>query len=174
MPGATRNFQLCVRRFHDQMGETFRRGWSLTIGAGSRNARSGFMPREFATVMILKSRPVPALLFAAITAILQFSTVYVCGGARVVINEVNYHPANDDDRLQYVEVHNAGDAEADLSGWKLRGVKFDFPNKARIGAGEFLVIARDTQALQRVHGTGFAMIGNLPGRIKRSAVFSGF
>ena len=104
------------------------------------------------------------LLFAAT---IMAGALSLSAAPRVVINEVNYHPANDDDRLQYIELHNAGDAEADLSDWRLRGVKFDFPSKARIGAGEFLVVARDMQALQRVHGTSFPVIGNLPGRIKR-------
>ena len=39
----------------------------------------------------------------------------------IVINEIQYYPANDDDRLQYIELHNPGAAEVDLSGWKLRG-----------------------------------------------------
>jgi hypothetical protein len=86
----------------------------------------------------------------------------------VVINEVHYHPANDDDRLQYIELFNAGDAEADLTGWKLKGVKYDFPANTKIPAGGFLVLARDSQELQRIHGAAFPVLGNLSGRLKRS------
>ncbi len=85
----------------------------------------------------------------------------------VVINEIQYHPANDDDRLQYVELHNPGTAEVDLSGWKLRGVKFDFPSGTKISAGGYLVVARDLRALQSMHRTNISGVGNLGGRIKR-------
>lgn len=89
-------------------------------------------------------------------------------GAQVVINEIQYHPANDDDRLQYIELLNAGDSEADLSGWKLKGVKFDFPANTKIPAGAFLVLSRDMTELQRTHGNSFPVIGNLTGKLKRS------
>lgn len=88
--------------------------------------------------------------------------------ARMVINEIHYHPANDDDRLQYIELLNAGDAEADVSGWKLKGVKFDLPANTKVAAGGFLVLARDAQELQRVHGNAFPVVGNLTGKLKRS------
>ena len=87
--------------------------------------------------------------------------------APVVINEVLYHPANDDDRLQFIELHNPSTSEVDLSGWKLRGVKFDFPNGTKIPAGGYLVVARDVRALQIMHRTPFPTVGNLSGRIKR-------
>ncbi|MGZ8939167.1 MAG: lamin tail domain-containing protein, partial [Limisphaerales bacterium] len=108
-------------------------------------------------------RPALALLLLAAMA-----TLTAAAAPRVVINEIHYHPANDDDRLQYIELHNAGDTEANLSGWKLRGAKFDLPPNTKLAPGAFLVIARDTSALQRIHGTAFSVVGNLGGKLKRS------
>ena len=106
------------------------------------------------------------LLLALIAALA--TTSLSTAAPRVVINEIHYHPGNDDDRLQYIELHNAGGAEANLSGWKLRGTKFDLPQNTKLAPGGFLVIARDTSALQRIHGTAFPVIGNLGGKLKRS------
>jgi hypothetical protein len=38
---------------------------------------------------------------------------------KVVINEMMYHPPNDLEELEYVELYNPGDAPVDLSGWSL-------------------------------------------------------
>ena len=116
---------------------------------------------------MIHSRQVRATVALLLAACVPLSPVLLAA-PRVVINEVHYHPANDDDRLQYIELHNAGDAEADLSGWKLRGAKFDLPPQTTLSPGAFLVVARDVQALQRMHGTGFPVVGNLGGRLKRS------
>ncbi|HEX7858938.1 MAG TPA: CotH kinase family protein [Verrucomicrobiae bacterium] len=102
--------------------------------------------------------------FVAIAA--ACTAVGVVAAPSVVINEIHYHPSNDDDRLQYIEIANVGEAEADLTGWKLRGVKFDFPAKTKLAPGGFLVLARDPAALQRMHGTQFTA-ATLTGRLKR-------
>ena len=108
----------------------------------------------------------PSLLPAVLAAILAAASTHAA--PTVVINEIHYHPANDDDRLQYIELHNPGQAEVDLSGWKLRGAKFDFPAQTKISPGAYLVVARDLRALQSIHGSGFPAIGNFGGRLKRS------
>jgi hypothetical protein len=65
-------------------------------------------------------------------------------GAGVVFNEIMYHPPHDRDGLQYVELFNAGAAEADLSGWALqKGVQFAFPKGTRVAPGGFIVVCRN-------------------------------
>jgi len=86
--------------------------------------------------------------------------------ANVVINEIMYHPPNDRDELQYVELFNPTGAVVDLSGWRIAGgVKFSFPAKSTIPAGGFLVIARDSVALQRARGLDLRAMGNFTGRL---------
>src|SRR5690349_6398406 len=51
----------------------------------------------------------------------------------IVINEIMYHPPDDLESLQYIELYNAGKIECDLSGWHFsKGVKFAFPKGATL------------------------------------------
>jgi CotH kinase protein/Lamin Tail Domain len=66
----------------------------------------------------------------------------------VVINEIHYHPAGDDDGAEFLELHNQSPAPADLTGWQLAdGVSFAFPPGTAIAPGGFLVIAKDRTRL---------------------------
>lgn len=63
---------------------------------------------------------------------------------RVVINEIMFHAPTHDEADEWIEIHNLGAADQDLSGWVFTdGITFAFPDGARIAAGGFLVIARD-------------------------------
>ena len=53
----------------------------------------------------------------------------------VVINELYYHPLEDDLAGEFIEIHNAGDHTVQLDGHRLRGgVRFDFPAGAAVDA----------------------------------------
>lgn len=85
----------------------------------------------------------------------------------VVINEIMYHPADDQDALQYIELHNVDSAAADLSGWSLdTGGRFVFPAGTSISPHGFLVVVRDTNAFRRAYGNTIPALGNLAGRLK--------
>lgn len=61
----------------------------------------------------------------------------------VVINEVMYHAPDDLDDLQYVELHNGGNAEVDLSGWSFsKGIQFTFAPGTKVAPGGFVVVCR--------------------------------
>ncbi|MBI4583172.1 MAG: lamin tail domain-containing protein [Planctomycetes bacterium] len=71
----------------------------------------------------------------------------------VIIDEIMYHPLSDDPRDEYVEIHNRGAAAVDLGGWSfVKGINFTFPAGTAIGAGEYLVIARDPERIRAVYG----------------------
>ncbi len=72
--------------------------------------------------------------------------------AAVVLNEVMYHPASDDDGKEYVELHNTGGAAVDLSSWCLDGLTFCFAPGASIPAGGFLVVAHTASEFQATYG----------------------
>jgi hypothetical protein len=71
--------------------------------------------------------------------------------AKVVINEVLYHPANDAvqagedaEGLEFVEIFNSGPGEVDLTGATFSsGITFSFPAGTRLGVGQYVVVARD-------------------------------
>ena len=74
--------------------------------------------------------------------------------AKVVINEISYHPPEDNDALEFIELHNSGSEEVDLSGWKFtKGIKYEFAKGDRITANGFLVLARDKDAFKSIYGT---------------------
>lgn len=74
---------------------------------------------------------------------------------RIVFSEIQYHPQTlpGSPGLEFVELYNAGDVFEDLSRWKIEGtVRFQFPEGFRLGAGQFVVVAKDPAALMARHG----------------------
>src|SRR5512141_541326 len=64
--------------------------------------------------------------------------------ARIVINEIHYHPDPKTDRAEFVELFNSGQAPVEVSGWQLAGgISYQIPNGTTIRDGQFLVIAQD-------------------------------
>ena len=97
------------------------------------------------------------VLFGALAGSLQGS---------VVLNELLYHPPDDNDALQFIELHNTGPEPVALDGWRLtRGVAFTSPNWT-LPAGGFAVICRNRAAFERQFGTGLPVIGEFKGRLK--------
>ena len=74
---------------------------------------------------------------------------------RIVVSEIQYHPpaAWGPAPLEFVELYNAGDVFEDLSRWRIAGtVRYQFPEGFRLGAGQFVVVAKDPEALAARHG----------------------
>ncbi len=66
----------------------------------------------------------------------------------VVINELMYNPISGDDDDEYVELYNRGTNTVSLGLWQMTdGINFTFPSNAVIGAGQYVVIARNTARL---------------------------
>lgn len=77
--------------------------------------------------------------------------------ARVVINEVLYNAPDDLDDLEYIELHNASDRAADLSGWSFtKGIKFQFKPGASIPPRGFLVLCRNSKRFAQFYSTPIA------------------
>jgi spore coat protein CotH len=93
--------------------------------------------------------------------------------APVLITEVMYHPVGElgpDERHEFVEIHNRSDAAVPLAGWKLEGAgSFTFPAGATIGPKQYLVLARDRDALLALKKYGLTaadVVGVLPANLK--------
>lgn len=111
-------------------------------------------------------RRLPQLAFAGL-ALLTPAALAQVPLPSVVINEIMYHPPNDRDDLQWVEVRNAGTTPVALRGWELRqGVKFTFTNATELAAGAALVVARDLGAFLTHYGTNGTVLGEFRGRLK--------
>ncbi|HVR75469.1 MAG TPA: lamin tail domain-containing protein [Planctomycetota bacterium] len=77
----------------------------------------------------------------------------------VVINEIMYHPIDNDNRKEYVELHNKGGVAIDLTGWSFSsGIDFTMPGGTIIPAGGYLVIARDPELVRTIYGLGAAQV----------------
>jgi hypothetical protein len=71
----------------------------------------------------------------------------------LVFNEIHYHPAVGDAGGEFIELFNRGESAMELAGLRLRGgVRFEFPAGAALGAGQYLVIAKEPEKLRDAHG----------------------
>ena len=87
----------------------------------------------------------------------------------VVINEIMYHPADDNSGGEYVEFFNSSAVPVDVSGWAItRGVSFVFPAATTIGPGAYLVVARDPDALEKQYGI-VGVLGPFEGGLRNDA-----
>jgi len=68
------------------------------------------------------------------------SPVGATASVSVVINEIYYHPVDDNPANEFVELLNAGDAAVDLAGWCLSGVTYCFPAGSTVAAGALVVL----------------------------------
>ncbi len=70
----------------------------------------------------------------------------LCGqeAARVVINEIHYDPDLKYEWVEFVELHNPGPADVDLSGWHFSdGISYTFAAGATLPAGGYAVVTQD-------------------------------
>jgi hypothetical protein len=64
----------------------------------------------------------------------------------VVINEIHYDPDVKTELVEFVELHNAGTTEVDLSGWYFReGITYKFPPGSKLPADGYIIVAANPQ-----------------------------
>ncbi len=79
-------------------------------------------------------------------------------GMALVISEVMYHPLEDsavaeDETLEFIELHNNRAVSEDLGGWAFtNGVEYAFPPDIKLEPRQYLVIARDPNAVMAAYG----------------------
>lgn len=126
----------------------------------------------------MKSRPIDGLRGDDVTLprrVVQMFLASVLGllastaSGNVVINEIMYHPPNDLEELQYIELLNTGAADVNLSGWSFsKGVKFSFPPGTRIAGGGFLVICRNRAKFSEKYGAAVPIAGEFEGHLSHN------
>ncbi len=108
---------------------------------------------------------------------IHFLSRLVCGGLLsaacvnaagvAVINEFHPKPEDLHELEEFVELHNPGDEDLDLSGWKLSdAVSFTMPPGTTLTAGGYLVVAMNPAALQARYGV--TALGPWSGKLNSS------
>ncbi len=88
----------------------------------------------------------------------------------IVLNEVMYHPADDRNDLQYVEVYNRGSNAVDISKWAFtKGIAFTFPDNTQIKPDSYLVIAGNLQAFKTYYGRDVPVVGNFTNHLSHKS-----
>ena len=89
-------------------------------------------------------------------------------GPRVVINEIHYDPAIKTDLAEFVELHNAGTMDANISDWYFsEGISYQFPPGSILPVGGYIVVAQDPGTIQTKFSTPANLIfGPFEGRIE--------
>lgn len=71
------------------------------------------------------------------------------------VTEIMYHPADDDpldaigdDAYEFLELHNSGATDLDLSDFFFDGITYTFPPSSVVSAGGYVVLIRDVAAFQ--------------------------
>ena len=106
---------------------------------------------------------------AWLAAIVVISSAARVQAHEVVINEIMYHPPSDLENLQYIELFNSGNEEADLSEWSFtKGVKFVFSKNTKIAPGGFIVVCRDDAAFLEHYGTEMQVAGSFEGHLSHN------
>lgn len=109
-------------------------------------------------------RKVPAGITAAV-AIIMASAIARAVDTVVVFNEIMYHPAEQESRLEWLELHNLLAVNVDLTGWRIAGgIDYRFAEGAVIEAGGYLVVAVDPPSLKAATGLAH-VLGPFTGRL---------
>jgi len=76
-------------------------------------------------------------------------------GAAVIINEIHCNPDVESELVEFIELHNTGADDADLSDWYFDdGISYVFGPGSRLPAGGYLVVAENPQQVHAKWGDG--------------------
>ncbi|MGI9240035.1 MAG: tandem-95 repeat protein, partial [Verrucomicrobiales bacterium] len=81
----------------------------------------------------------------------------------ILISEIMYHPASENNAEEFIEIFNSGDAVIDVGGWRFTsGINFTLPT-AMIPPGGYLVVAADPTAFTDAYGEVPLLVGGWSG-----------
>lgn len=84
-----------------------------------------------------------------------YPDISTASGSVINFNEIMYHPAEPEDSLEWIELHNPMAADMDLAGWRIEGgIDYTFPSNVVLRAGGYLVVAADPGSLPVQAGSG--------------------
>ncbi len=87
----------------------------------------------------------------------------------IIINEIMYQHATRDDRYEYIELYNRGDATVSLAGWKLTdAIEYTFGPTVTMAPGSYLVVAKAPDFLATIYNNlivGTNLVGPYQGTL---------
>jgi hypothetical protein len=94
-----------------------------------------------------------ALLTLFFVVVLSMKSAQVQASNSIVINEIMYNPASDNQLEEYLEIYNASNDTVDISGWCFTsGISLCFSDGTEIQPGEYVVISPDQAQTQSTYG----------------------
>lgn len=88
--------------------------------------------------------------------------------ARVVINEIMYHPIGEPERGEYIELYNAGSTAINLRNYAFTdGIYYTFTESTILGPDEYIVLAKDAEYIRLTYGIS-NVVGDFLGRLSNS------
>ena len=107
-------------------------------------------PKQFPSVVLFLSA-----MTGLVAAAPSDFDIRVSNSPQVVINELHVNPDVKTELVEYVELHNPGTAEVDLSGWRLDGgVFYTFAAGQDLPAGGYMIVAEDPTHIRAKWGVG--------------------
>lgn len=106
----------------------------------------------------------PTVLFLLIGTVL-FNPTFAASPGDIVITEIMYNPPESGvDSLEYIEIYNTTSSDINLGGFSISDQDdYYFPTDAFIAAHGYVVIAKDSMALERNFGYPYAYNLNFDG-----------
>ena len=100
------------------------------------------------------------------TAVVTLLALLPASASALVITEVMYHPAGENQRqFEYIELYNENADPLDLSGFSIcNGVRFTFPDGVFLDGKTFIVVCADQDTIQAAYGITNT-IGNWEGAL---------
>ena len=66
----------------------------------------------------------------------------------IVINEIHYHPDNNTEQVEFIELYNAGTVSINLNGWYFEGaVGYTFESPLIMDSGDYVVVCQNATAV---------------------------
>jgi hypothetical protein len=89
-------------------------------------------------------------LFPYLFVSLSLSQIASAGSpdAIVVFNEIQYNPAGSSEDGEWVELFNQMGIKTDISGWRIKGIDYTFPQGTVVDPGDYVVVAKNPGAGQ--------------------------
>lgn len=99
----------------------------------------------------MNDRRLPRNGLRAFACLVTLCLIQPCQG--LVVSEIMYHPPEEGEILEFIELYNDRAVTEDLSGHAfVDGIQYDFPENTKIPPKSYLVVARDADALAGHYG----------------------